>query len=434
MVNDGHYGRFGGRFVPEVLTTTLDELEAAFAKARADTAFLQRMEALRRDYGGRPTKLYLAERLTAHAGGARIYLKREDLAHTGSHKLCNVLGQGLLAEQMGKRRLIAETGAGQHGVATATIAALLGMECRVYMGEEDCRRQRLNVVRMQLMGAEVVPVTTGTRTLKDAINETMRDWVTNVETTHYLLGSVVGPHPFPMMVREFVKVIGEEVRAELLEREKRLPDAVVACVGGGSNAMGMFFPFIDDDVKLIGVEAGGHGLDSGEHSATIVAGSEGILHGARSFVLQDDYGQVHPTHSISAGLDYPGVGPEHAWLADTGRAQYRAATDQQALEGFRLLCELEGIIPALEPAHAIVPALEVARELGPDGVVAVNLSGRGDKDVDEVARVLAMSTPVDPGSGGAARDRSPAPSRPSTPPPGPLRATSPASTMGAQSE
>jgi tryptophan synthase beta chain len=395
-VNDGHYGRFGGRFVPEVLTTTLDELEAAFAKARGDATFLQRMEALRRDYGGRPTKLYLAERLTAHAGGARIYLKREDLAHTGSHKLCNVLGQGLLAEQMGKRRLIAETGAGQHGVATATIAALLGMECRVYMGEEDCRRQRLNVVRMQLMGAEVVPVTTGTRTLKDAINETMRDWVTNVETTHYLLGSVVGPHPFPMMVREFVKVIGEEVRAELLEREGRLPDAVMACVGGGSNAMGMFFPFIEDDgVRLIGVEAAGHGLDTAKHSATIVAGTEGILHGARSFVLQDDYGQVRPTHSVSAGLDYPGVGPEHAWLADSGRAQYRAATDQQALEGFRLLCELEGIIPALESAHAIVPALEVARQLGPDGVVAVNLSGRGDKDVDEVARVLAMSTPTD---------------------------------------
>ena len=395
-MNDGHYGRFGGRFVPEVLTTTLDELEAAFAKARGDTAFLQRMEALRRDYGGRPTKLYLAERLTTHAGGARIYLKREDLAHTGSHKLCNVLGQGLLAEQMGKRRLIAETGAGQHGVATATIAALLGMECRVYMGEEDCRRQRLNVVRMQLMGAEVVPVTTGTRTLKDAVNETMRDWVTNVETTHYLLGSVVGPHPFPMMVREFVKVIGEEVRAELLAREGRLPDAVMACVGGGSNAMGMFFPFIEDDgVRLIGVEAGGHGLETAQHSATIVAGTEGILHGARSFVLQDDYGQVRPTHSVSAGLDYPGVGPEHAWLADSGRAQYRAATDQQALEGFRLLCELEGIIPALESAHAIVPALEVAHELGPDGVVAVNLSGRGDKDVDEVARVLAMSTPID---------------------------------------
>jgi tryptophan synthase beta chain len=394
-VSDGHYGRFGGRFVPEVLTTALDELEAAFDKARVDAAFLERMEALRRDYGGRPTKLYLAERLTANAGGARIYLKREDLAHTGSHKLCNVLGQGLLAELMGKRRLIAETGAGQHGVATATIAALLDMECRIYMGEEDCRRQRLNVVRMQLMGAEVVPVTTGTRTLKDAINETMRDWVTNVETTHYLLGSVVGPHPFPMLVREFVKVIGEETRAEVLEREGRLPDAVVACVGGGSNAMGMFFPFIDDDVRLIGVEAAGHGLDSGAHSATLNAGSEGILHGARSFVLQDEYGQVYPTHSISAGLDYPGVGPEHAWLADTGRAQYRSATDAQALEGFRLLCELEGIIPALEPAHAIVPALEVAREVGPDGVVVITLSGRGDKDVDEVSRVLQMATPAD---------------------------------------
>jgi tryptophan synthase beta chain len=394
-VSDGHYGRFGGRFVPEVLTTALDELEAAFEKARVDAAFLERMEALRRDYGGRPTKLYLAERLTAHAGGARIYLKREDLAHTGSHKLCNVLGQGLLAELMGKRRLIAETGAGQHGVATATIAALLDMECRVYMGEEACRRQRLNVVRMQLMGAEVVPVTTGTRTLKDAINETMRDWVTNVETTHYLLGSVVGPHPFPLLVREFVKVIGEETRAEVLEREGRLPDAVLACVGGGSNAMGMFFPFIDDDVQLIGVEAAGHGLDTGEHSATLNAGTEGILHGARSFVLQDEYGQVHPTHSISAGLDYPGVGPEHAWLADSGRAQYRSATDAQALEGFRLLCELEGIIPALEPAHAVVPALEVAREFGPDGVVVLTLSGRGDKDVDEVSRVLQMATPAD---------------------------------------
>jgi tryptophan synthase beta chain len=394
-VSDGHYGRFGGRFVPEVLTTALDELEAAFDKARGDAAFLERMDGLRRDYGGRPTRLYLAERLTARGGGARIYLKREDLAHTGSHKLCNVLGQGLLAEQMGKRRLIAETGAGQHGVATATIAALLGMECRVYMGEEDCRRQRLNVVRMQLMGAEVVPVTAGTRTLKDAINETMRDWVTNVETTHYLLGSVVGPHPFPMIVREFVKVIGEEVRAEVLEREGRLPDAVMACVGGGSNAMGVFFPFIDDDVALIGVEAAGDGLDTGRHSATLTAGTEGILHGARSYVLQDDYGQVRPTHSISAGLDYPGVGPEHAWLADTGRARYRAATDQQALEGFRLLCELEGIIPALEPAHAIVPALEVARALGPDGVVVVNLSGRGDKDVDEVARVLEMATPTE---------------------------------------
>jgi tryptophan synthase beta chain len=395
-VHDSHYGRFGGRFVPEVLTTALDELEAAFDKAQADEAFASEMGALRRDYGGRPTKLYLAERLTAHAGGARIYLKREDLAHTGSHKLCNVLGQGLLAQRMGKRRLIAETGAGQHGVATATIAALLGLECRVYMGEEDCRRQRLNVVRMQLMGAEVVPVTTGTRTLKDAINETMRDWVTNVETTHYLLGSVVGPHPFPMIVREFVKVIGEEVRTELLEREGRLPDAVMACVGGGSNAMGIFHRFIaDDDVRLIGVEAGGHGLDTDQHSATLVAGTEGILHGARSYVLQDEFGQVHPTHSISAGLDYPGVGPEHAWLRDTGRATYVAATDRQALEGFRLLCELEGIIPALESAHAIVPAIEVAHELGSEAIVVVNLSGRGDKDVDEVARVLELSTPTD---------------------------------------
>jgi tryptophan synthase beta chain len=394
--DDGHYGRFGGRYVPEVLITALDELTDAFATARVDPAFVDRMDALRRDYGGRPTRLYLAERLTAHGGGARIYLKREDLAHTGSHKLCNVLGQGLVAERMGKRRLIAETGAGQHGVATATIAALLGMECRVYMGEEDCRRQRLNVVRMQLMGAEVVPVTTGTRTLKDAINETMRDWVTNVESTHYLLGSVVGPHPFPLMVREFVKVIGQEVRTQVIEREGRLPDAVVACVGGGSNAMGLFHPFIDDrDVALVGVEAGGHGVASGVHSATLVAGTEGVLHGARSFVLQDDYGQVHPTHSISAGLDYPGVGPEHAWLADTGRAQYRAASDDDALRGFRLLCELEGIIPALEPAHAVVPTLELARELGPDGVVVLNLSGRGDKDVDEVARVLAMATPTD---------------------------------------
>ena len=395
-MHDSHYGRFGGRFVPEVLTTTLDELEMAFDKAQADETFAAEMDALRRDYGGRPTRLYLAERLTAHAGGARIYLKREDLAHTGSHKLCNVLGQGLLAQRMGKRRLIAETGAGQHGVATATIAALLGMECRVYMGEEDCRRQRLNVVRMQLMGAEVVPVITGTRTLKDAINETMRDWVTNVETTHYLLGSVVGPHPFPLIVREFVKVIGEEVRAELLEREGRPPDAVMACVGGGSNAMGIFHTFIGDDrVRLIGVEAGGHGLDTDHHSATLVAGTEGILHGARSYVLQDDYGQVHPTHSISAGLDYPGVGPEHAWLRDTGRATYVAATDAQALDGFRLLCELEGIIPALESAHAVVPAIEVARELGPDGIVVVNLSGRGDKDVDEVSHVLEMSTPAD---------------------------------------
>ena len=394
LATDGHYGRFGGRFVPEALVAALDELETAFRSAIVDTAFLQRLQGLQRNYGGRPTPLYFAQGLTDEGGGARIFLKREDLAHTGSHKLCNVLGQGLLTERMGKRRVIAETGAGQHGVATATIAALLGMDCVVYMGEEDTRRQRLNVVRMQLMGAEVVPVTSGTRTLKDAINEAMRDWVTNVESTHYLIGSVVGPHPFPLLVREFVKVIGQEIRAQMLETEGRLPDAVVACVGGGSNAMGAFHPFIGDQaVRLVGVEAGGEGLSGLRHSATLTGGSEGVLHGARSFVLQDDYGQVRPTHSISAGLDYPGVGPEHAWLADTGRGEYVAATDAEALEGFRLLCRTEGIIPALEPSHAVLPALRLARELGPDGIVVLNLSGRGDKDVDEVSRLLQMQLP-----------------------------------------
>ena len=391
-LTDGHYGRFGGRFVPEALVAALDELESAFSSAIVDATFLERLQDLHRHYAGRPTPLYFARRLTEEGGGARIFLKREDLAHTGSHKLCNVLGQGLLTERMGKRRVIAETGAGQHGVATATVAALLGMECMVYMGEEDTRRQHLNVVRMQLMGAEVVPVTSGTRTLKDAINEAMRDWVTNVESTHYLIGSVVGPHPFPMLVREFVKVIGQETRAQLLQAEGRLPDAVVACVGGGSNAMGAFHPFIEDgSVRLVGVEAGGEGLDTPRNSATITGGSEGILHGAHSFVLQDDFGQVRPTHSISAGLDYPGVGPEHAWLADTGRAEYVAATDADALEGFRLLCRLEGIIPALEPSHAVLPALQLAREIGPEGIVVLNLSGRGDKDVDEVSRILGMT-------------------------------------------
>jgi tryptophan synthase beta chain len=386
-----HYGRFGGRFVPEALVAALDALEAAFHAAEADDAFGDRLAHLRRTYGGRPTPLYLAERLTAHAGGARIYLKREDLAHTGSHKLNNVLGQGLLTVRMGKPRVIAETGAGQHGVATATAAALLGLDCVVYMGEEDCRRQHLNVVRMQLLGAEVVAVRSGTRTLKDAINEAMRDWVTNVESTHYLIGSVVGPHPFPLIVREYQKVIGEEIRAQLWEVEGRLPDAVVACVGGGSNAMGAFHDFVGDPgVRLVGVEAGGDGIDSGRHSATVSAGSEGILHGARSFVIQDEYGQVTPTHSVSAGLDYPGVGPEHAWLADTGRATYEPATDAEALEGFQLLCRTEGIIPALEPSHAVLPAVRLARELGPDGIVVLNVSGRGDKDVDEVARVLGM--------------------------------------------
>jgi tryptophan synthase beta chain len=395
------FGRFGGRYVPEALMAALDELDASFHGAMADEAFLARMDDLRRDYGGRPTPLYLANRLTEHAGGARIYLKREDLAHTGSHKLVNVLGQGLLAERMGKRRVIAETGAGQHGVATATIAALLGLECVVYMGEEDTRRQHLNVVRMQLMGAEVVPVTSGTRTLKDAINEAMRDWVTNVETTHYLIGSVVGPDPFPLMVREFVKVIGEEIKAQVADREQRLPDAVVACVGGGSNAMGAFHEFVQHpEVALLGVEAGGDGVQTDRHAATLSGGSEGILHGARSWVLQDEFGQVRPTHSVSAGLDYPGVGPEHAHLRESGRARYVAATDDQALAGFRLLCELEGIIPALEPSHAVMPTIELARELGPEGVVVLNLSGRGDKDVDEVSRILeGRSAQPDAGEG-----------------------------------
>jgi len=398
----GHYGRFGGRFVPEALMAALDELEREFHLAMADPEFLARLNLLRADYGGRPTPLYFAERLTAHAGGAKIYLKREDLQHTGSHKLNNVLGQGLLAERMGKPRIIAETGAGQHGVATATAAALLGLECMVYMGEEDCRRQRLNVVRMQMMGATVVPVSSGTRTLKDAINEAMRDWVTNVERTHYLIGSVVGPHPFPLIVREFQKIIGEEIRSAVMEREGRLPDAVVACVGGGSNAMGAFHDFVrDPSVRLVGVEAGGDGVETGRHSATLGGGSEGILHGARSFVLQDEFGQVIPTHSVSAGLDYPGVGPEHAWLKDSGRAEYVPATDAEALEGFNLLCRLEGIIPALEPSHAVLPALRLARELGPEGIVVLNVSGRGDKDVDEVASILAVTTPTDEQEAGA---------------------------------
>ncbi|CAN5874164.1 tryptophan synthase subunit beta [soil metagenome] len=392
------FGRFGGQYVPEALMGALDELEAAFTQAMGDQQFLDHMDDLRRNYGGRPTALYAAERLTEHAGGATIYLKREDLAHTGSHKLCNVLGQGLLAQRMGKPRLIAETGAGQHGVATATIAALLDMECVVYMGEEDCRRQRLNVVRMQLMGAEVVPVTSGTRTLKDAINEAMRDWVTNVEDTHYLIGSVMGPHPFPTMVRDFVKVIGQEIKAQLQDVAGTLPDAVVACVGGGSNAMGAFYEFIEDEsVRLVGVEAAGSGISSGRHAATIGGGTEGILHGARTIVLQDEFGQVIPTHSVSAGLDYPGIGAEHAWLADTGRAEYLAATDEEALDGFSLVSKLEGIIPALEPAHAVIPALRLAKEIGPGGTVVINLSGRGDKDVDEVARILEMTVPHAPG-------------------------------------
>ena len=366
----------------------LEELEAAFDGARADPEFNEELDLLRRDYAGRPTPLWLARRLSEHAGGARIYLKREDLAHTGAHKINNTLGQCLLAKRMGKRRIIAETGAGQHGVATATAAALFGQECIVYMGEEDTHRQALNVFRMEQLGATVIPVTIGSRTLKDAINEALRDWVANVETTHYVLGSVVGPHPFPLIVRELQKVIGEEAREQILAAEGRLPDTVVACVGGGSNAMGIFHAFVGEPaVRLVGVEAAGRGVETGEHSATISAGAPGVLHGALSMLIQDPDGQVQPTHSISAGLDYPGVGPEHSYLAEQGLATYETATDEEALSAFGLLARTEGILPALEPAHAIAWAVRHADSLGE--VAIVNLSGRGDKDVETVRRLLA---------------------------------------------
>jgi len=383
----GHFGPYGGRFVPEALVAALDELTAAYDEARHDPAFTAELDRLLSTYAGRPTPLTDARRLAQEAGGARMLLKREDLAHTGSHKINNVLGQALLTSRMGKPRVIAETGAGQHGVATATACALLGLECVVYMGEEDTRRQALNVARMKLLGAEVVPVTTGTQTLKDAVNEAMRDWVTNVETTHYIIGSVVGPHPFPAMVRDFQRVIGVEARQQCLELVGRLPDAVVACVGGGSNSMGIFHPFLDDtDVRLIGCEAGGSGVASGRHAATLSGGEPGVLHGARSYLLQDEWGQTTATHSISAGLDYPGVGPEHAWLRDSGRASYRPVTDDAAMSAFALLARTEGILPAIETAHAIAGAVDVGRELGPDAVVLISCSGRGDKDVDTAAR------------------------------------------------
>jgi len=382
----GHFGPYGGRFVPEALVAALDQLSDAFESARFDPLFVRELDRLQRTYTGRPSPLTDATRLSEHAGGARILLKREDLNHTGSHKINNVLGQALLTRRMGKTRVIAETGAGQHGVATATAAALLGLDCLVYMGEEDTRRQALNVARMRLLGAEVVPVTTGSRTLKDAINEAMRDWVTNVDDTHYLLGTVAGPHPFPFLVREFHKVIGEEARQQTLDLTGRLPDAVCACVGGGSNAIGIFHAFIGDaDVRLYGFEAGGSGIASGKHAATITGGTPGVLHGARSYLLQDDMGQTVESHSISAGLDYPGVGPEHAWLNDTGRASYSPINDDEAMDAFALLCRTEGIIPAIESAHAIAGALHVGREQGPAGVILVNLSGRGDKDVDTAA-------------------------------------------------
>ncbi|HEY2692638.1 MAG TPA: tryptophan synthase subunit beta [Streptosporangiaceae bacterium] len=383
----GHFGRFGGRLAPEALMSALEELTAAYQSAQADPAFQAELAALLRDYAARPTLLTEVPRFAAAAGGGRMFLKREDLAHTGSHKINNVLGQALLTRRMGKTRVIAETGAGQHGVATATAAALLGLDCVVYMGEEDTRRQALNVARMRMLGAEVVPVTTGSRTLKDAINETFRDWVTTVETTHYCIGSVMGPHPYPVMVRDFQRIIGVEAREQVLAAAGRLPDAVIACVGGGSNAIGVFHAFIpDDSVRLIGCEAGGEGLASGRHAATVAGGSAGVIHGMRTYLLQDSDGQTLATHSISAGLDYPGVGPEHAWLHDTGRASYRAVTDTEAMDAFATLCRTEGIIPAIESAHALAGALQLGPELGADGLLLVNLSGRGDKDVDIAAR------------------------------------------------
>ena len=383
----GHYGPYGGRFVPEALMAALDELDLAFRTAIADPHFVAELAELEHDYTGRPSPLTRARRFEEACGGARVYLKREDLNHTGSHKINNVLGQALLTTRMGKRRVIAETGAGQHGVATATAAALMGLSCTVYMGEEDTRRQALNVARMRLLGAEVVAVQNGSRTLKDAINEAMRDWVTNVGDTHYLLGTVTGPAPFPEMVRHFHSVIGRETRAQILEKEGRLPDAVVACVGGGSNAMGIFSAFLDDaSVQLIGYEAGGEGVATGRHAARFAAGAPGVLHGARTYVMQDEWGQTIPSHSISAGLDYPGVGPEHAWLHDSGRARYEPVTDTEAMEAFELLSRTEGILPAIETAHALAGVRRLAPTLGPDGVIVVNLSGRGDKDVETAAR------------------------------------------------
>ena len=387
----GHFGQFGGRYVPEALIGALDELEIAHNTAQKDPEFLAELAHLHKTYSGRPSIITEAKRFAEHAGGARIILKREDLNHTGSHKINNVLGQALLAKRSGKKRVIAETGAGQHGVASATAAALMGLQCVVYMGEEDTKRQSLNVARMKLLGAEVIPVTTGSKTLKDAINEAMRDWVTNVETTNYLFGTVAGPHPFPTMVRDFQKIIGEEARAQVLELTGKLPDAVLACVGGGSNAIGIFYDFIKDkDVRLIGLEAGGDGFETGRNAATITGGTPGVLHGARSYLLQDENGQTVESHSMSAGLDYPGVGPEHAYLSDIGRAEYRAITDAEAMYAFSLLCKTEGIIPAIETAHALAGALQVGRELGKDATLLINLSGRGDKDVVTAAEYFGI--------------------------------------------
>lgn len=387
----GRFGQYGGRFVPEALIGALNELEAAHISAQGDSAFLAELAQLHRTYTGRPSIITEVPRFGEYAGGARIILKREDLNHTGSHKINNVLGQALLTKRMGKKRIIAETGAGQHGVAAATAAALFGLECVVYMGLEDTRRQSLNVARMKLLGAQVIPVTSGSQTLKDAINEAMRDWVTNVADTHYLLGTVAGPHPFPTMVRDFHKIIGIEAREQVLALTGKLPDAVLACIGGGSNAIGIFHAFIPDaDVRLIGFEAGGDGVETGRHAATITGGTPGVLHGTRSYVLQDSNGQTIESHSISAGLDYPGVGPEHAYLHDIGRAEYRAINDDQAMNAFSLLCKTEGIIPAIESAHALAGALIIGNELGPDATLLINLSGRGDKDVQTAAEYFGI--------------------------------------------
>lgn len=387
----GRFGRFGGQYVPETVMNALIELEREFEKAKQDKDFMEEYRYYLREYSGRPTPLYYAENLTKRLGGAKIYLKREDLNHTGAHKINNVLGQILLAKRMNKKRVIAETGAGQHGVATATAAAMFGMECEIFMGEEDIKRQSLNVFRMKLLGAKVTPVKSGTGTLKDAINEAIRDWVTNVDNTFYVMGSVVGPHPYPTMVRDFQRVIGDEAKEQILQKEGRLPDYVIACVGGGSNAMGIFYPFIEDkEVKLIGVEASGEGIETGKHAATMAKGSVGVLHGMMTYLLQDEEGRIMPVYSISAGLDYPGVGPEHAFLKESNRAQYVYATDKEALAAFMDLSQTEGIIPALESAHALAYAMKLAPNLRKDNIIIVNLSGRGDKDVNTVAKVLGV--------------------------------------------
>jgi tryptophan synthase beta chain len=385
----GYFGIFGGKYLPETLMPALEELEQQYLKIKNDGDFKRQLLYYLTEYAGRPTPLYFASRLTNVVGGAKIYLKREDLLHTGAHKINNTLGQVLLTKKIGKKRIIAETGAGQHGVSTATAASLFGLECTIYMGEEDAERQALNVFRMKLLGAEVKIVKAGSRTLKDAVNEALRDWVTNVKTTHYIIGSALGPHPFPMIVRDFQSVIGEEVKQQILEIEGKLPDVIVACVGGGSNAIGIFYPFIEDtQVRLVGVEAGGYGIETGMHAASINGGSIGVLHGMKSYFIQDEWGQIESTHSISAGLDYPGVGPEHAFLKEIKRAEYITATDEEALEGFLLLSRTEGIIPALESSHAVIKAVEIAKSLDKTKSVVINLSGRGDKDVQSVKNLL----------------------------------------------